>query len=133
MKNPWGEVTGIRPVKIARTMLRSGKTKDEFVEMFKNHLNVSDEKTQLTLNIAVKEMDILKDFNKVLTYLDNSHIDKVCGDIALKVIRNGVYYGYLMDNQDRVIIQELPVNYCRSRFFKEGIPTVEFNMRFFDD
>ena len=64
MKNPWGEVTGIRPVKIARTMLRSGKTKDEFVEMFKNHLNVSDEKTQLTLNIAVKEMDILKDFNK---------------------------------------------------------------------
>ena len=39
MKNPWGEVTGIRPVKIARTMLRSGKTKDEFVEMFKNHKN----------------------------------------------------------------------------------------------
>ena len=64
MKNPWGEVTGIRPVKIARTMLGSGKTKEEFVKMFENELNVSEEKTQLTLNIAVKEMNILKNFNK---------------------------------------------------------------------
>ena len=29
-------------------------------------------------------------------------------------------------------IQELPVNYCRSRFYANGRPVVEFNMRYFD-
>ena len=64
MKNPWGDVTGIRPVKIARAMLASGKTEYDFITRFKNELNVSDEKTQLTLNIAIREMDILKSFDK---------------------------------------------------------------------
>lgn len=64
MKNPWGDVTGIRPVKIARAMLSAGNTEKDFINKFKNEFNVSDEKTQLTLNIAVREINILKNFNK---------------------------------------------------------------------
>lgn len=64
MKNPWGDITGIRPVKIARTMLGEGKSTEEFINKFKNDFCVSDEKTQLTLNIAVREIEILKNFNK---------------------------------------------------------------------
>ncbi len=64
MKNPWGEVTGIRPVKIARNMLSVGKTEYEFKDKFINEMKVSEEKTQLTLNIAIREMNILKDFDK---------------------------------------------------------------------
>ena len=75
---------------------------------------------------------ILKDFSKVLNYLDNSHIKKVCGDIALQVIKNGCYYGYIVDNKDGVVLQELPPNYCRSRYSVAGMPAVEFNMKFFD-
>ena len=30
-------------------------------------------------------------------------------------------------------LQELPPDYCRVRFFTNNMPTVEFNMRFFDD
>ena len=64
MKNPWGEVSGIRPVKIARNMLSVGCTADDFREKFVNELKVGEEKTQLTLNIAIREMNILKNFNK---------------------------------------------------------------------
>lgn len=64
MKNPWGDVTGIRPVKIARTMLSSGKSEKDFFEKFVNEFKVSEEKTQLTLNIAVREINILKNFSK---------------------------------------------------------------------
>ena len=64
MKNPWGEVTGIRPVKIARTMLGKGKTKEKFINKFIDEFKVSKDKTELTLNIAIREMDILKGFNK---------------------------------------------------------------------
>lgn len=64
MKNPWGDVTGIRPVKIARTALGSGSTQEEFISKFMNEFKVSGEKTMLTLNIAVREMGILKNYNK---------------------------------------------------------------------
>lgn len=75
---------------------------------------------------------ILTDFHKVLNYLDNSYVAKVCGDIALGVVKNGAYYGYLVDSPNGVIIQELPINYCRSRFSVGNLPAVEFNMKFFD-
>ena len=75
---------------------------------------------------------ILTDFHKVLNYLDNSYIAKVCGDIALGVVKNGAYYGYVVDSPKGIIIQELPINYCRSRFSVGNLPAVEFNMKFFD-
>lgn len=81
----------------------------------------------------VKEEKVLSDFNTILRFLDNSHIKKICGDIALSVIKNGAYYGYLVPSKDRVILQELPINYCRSIHNIGDIPVVEFNMKFFDD
>lgn len=80
----------------------------------------------------LKAEKILTDFHKILNYLDNSYVAKTCGDIALSVIRNGAFYGYLVDSPKGVIIQELPINYCRSRFSVGNIPAVEFNMKFFD-
>jgi len=76
---------------------------------------------------------ILKDFSVILNYLDNSCIRKTCGDIALKTIVNGAYYGYIVPNNDRIIIQELPPDYCRSRYTVGEFPAIEFNMRFFDE
>lgn len=75
---------------------------------------------------------ILTSFNKVLTYLDNFEVKKFFGDVTLKVVRDGCYYGYLVPQKDKMVIQELPVNYCRSRYSVSGRPAVEFNMKFFD-
>jgi len=74
----------------------------------------------------------LTDFYKVLLYLDNSELKKLFGEIALKVVKNGCYYGYLIPTSKRITVQELPVNYCRSRFIVNGRPAIEFNMRYFD-
>ena len=81
---------------------------------------------------SMKNEKILTDFHKVLHYLDNSYIAKLCNDIALGVVKNGAYYGYRVDSPHGVIIQELPINYCRSRFNQGNLPVVEFNMKFFD-
>lgn len=81
---------------------------------------------------GVKEEKIVGDFHKVLNFLDNSYVKKVCGDMALGVIKNGAYYGYMVPTSKGIIIQELPVNFCRSRFSLNNLPTVEFNMKFFD-
>ena len=82
---------------------------------------------------SIKVEKILTTFDKVLKYLDNSGIKKMLGEISLKVIKNGSYYGYLIPHKERIIIQELPSEYCRSRFSVNGRPAVEFNMRFFDE
>jgi len=80
----------------------------------------------------VKEDKVLTDFCKVLNYLDNSYLKKICGDIALEVIKNGCYYGYVVPSTEGIILQQLPVEYCRSRYSVQGMPAIEFNMKFFD-
>lgn len=82
---------------------------------------------------TVKEDKVLKDFNNILNFLDNSHIKKICGEIALSVIKNGAYYGYIVPSKTSLVLQELPINYCRTIYSIGDIPVVEFNMRFFDE
>lgn len=80
-----------------------------------------------------KNNKILKDYANVLNYFDNSSIKYVFGNIALEVIKEGCYYGYMIDYGDKFIIQQLPAEYCRQRFTQGNIPIIEFNMKFFDD
>lgn len=82
---------------------------------------------------AIKPTKLTEDFFKTLNYLDNFNTKKFFGQVALKVIRNGCYYGYLTAGSGGVVVQELPPGYCRSRFFINGRPAVEFNMKYFND
>ena len=82
---------------------------------------------------SVKEEEVVKEFTRILNYLDNSYIKKNCVEIAQKVVLNGAYYGYLIEGGSGLMLQELPASYCRSRFFVGNKPAIEFNMRFFDE
>lgn len=76
----------------------------------------------------------LEDFFKILKTFDEFNVKKFCGDVALKVIRNGCYYGYLIPTTNgKISVQELPPRYCRTRFCINEQPVVQFNMSFFDD
>lgn len=72
-------------------------------------------------------------FYDILNFLDQMKVKETLGEITLKVIRNGCYYGYLVPGNKVVNIQELPPKYCRSRYKTNGKYAVEFNMKFFDD
>lgn len=76
---------------------------------------------------------ITDQFNKILYFLDSFGVKKFLGAAALRVIRDGCYYGYLIPQGDRFVVQDLPVDYCRSKYFVGGRPAVEMNMKFFDD
>ena len=47
----------------------------------------------------------LTEFYKILLYLDNSELKKLFGEIALKVVKNGCYYGYLIPKTNRMSVQ----------------------------
>lgn len=85
------------------------------------------------LDEKYSQTKVLKEFHDLLKYLDNSDIRKMCGDIALRSIVYGAYYAYLIPCDDRVVLQELPPDYCRSRYNVGDSPAIEFNMRFFDE
>ena len=82
---------------------------------------------------SVKDEKVIEGFNKALLYLDNFEVKRFFGEVALKVLRNGCYYGYLVPQTNKMVIQELPASYCRSRFQVNNRPAIEFNMRYFDD
>ena len=77
---------------------------------------------------------VVKGFYDILTFLDNFQVKKLFGEIALKVVRNGCYYGYLIRESGKSAqLQELPIKYCRTRYNVNEIPAIEFNMKYFDD
>ena len=56
----WGDLTGIRPTKIPRKMLDEGKSDSEILSYMKDTYLVGDEKANLSLDIAKREINILK-------------------------------------------------------------------------
>ena len=60
---PWGDLTGIRPTRIAMNLIEEGKTDEEIWDYMKNTYFVSDEKLSLCLEIAHREKEILKDID----------------------------------------------------------------------
>lgn len=87
--------------------------------------SVNDEK--------IKNEKVLDGFYKSLNLLDKFQVKKKLGEIALKVLRYGAYYGYKIETNTGICLQELDPNYCRSRFFYGDKPAVEFNMKYFDE
>lgn len=76
---------------------------------------------------------IVDGWYKSCRYLENCDLKHLFGDVALKVMRQGCYYGYRVSDSSGSYLQELPVKYCRSRYSWRGRPTVEFNVKFFDE
>lgn len=48
---------------------------------------------------------IFTNFFNVLNFFDEFEVKRFCGKIALRVIRNGCYYGYLIAQNNKVVVQ----------------------------
>lgn len=88
--------------------------------------------TPTIVDKSVSKDKVEKDFYTVLNFLDNSSIKITCGQIALNVVKYGAYYAYIIPSKEGLMLQELPIDYCRSRFFCNNMPVVEFDMSYFD-
>ncbi len=56
---PWGNLTGIRPTKIAYGMLEEGRSEDEILTFLDKKHFVSEEKSRLSIDIAKRERELL--------------------------------------------------------------------------
>lgn len=67
-KLPWGNLTGIRPAKIAELMLEDGKSEEEIRAFMRGTHHVSDAKIDLSMEIAKLEKDLLSRIDPVNGY-----------------------------------------------------------------
>lgn len=89
--------------------------------------------TPIVYDDKLKDTKIIEGWFKSSQLLENCRLKRNFGEIALKVIKRGVYYGYRIDQKSAAYLQELPVDYCRSRYKLNGKPAVEFNIKYFDE
>ncbi|MDE7312336.1 MAG: coproporphyrinogen dehydrogenase HemZ, partial [Eubacterium sp.] len=57
---PWGTLTGVRPVKLALSMLEQGESPQAVADFMKRSYGASWEKIRLSLDIAQRETELLK-------------------------------------------------------------------------
>ena len=89
--------------------------------------------TPIVYDDTIKPEKIIEGWYKASNLLDNCDLRKNFVEIALKVVKNGCYYGYKVEQKEAAYLQELPVDYCRSRYKLNGKYIVEFNIKYFDD
>ena len=105
------------------------RTCNYFAQMYRYDWYIVDEIYDESADLK----KVNKEYKKVLNFLDNSYIRKTCMDIALQVIKDGAYYGCIIPSSTGIMFQELPVDYCRSRYSVGHTPIIELNMKFFDE
>ena len=83
---------------------------------------------------SLSESYIEKKYHNATNFIDNAKLPKLFTHIAIKVLRDGNYYGVIQEVTDKSIsVLDLPIFYCRSRFKdKEGNDIIEFNVTYFD-
>ncbi len=105
---------------------------EQCIGLLDTNAGLYDTTEDQTANEKVRKKQFTN-FFKVLKFLDEFEIKRFCGKVALRVVRNGCFYGYLISQNNKVVVQQLLPNYCRSRFQVNNRPAVEFDMRFFDN
>ena len=76
---------------------------------------------------------ILKAFYAALDFVDKLDVPNTFARITTEWIKTGVYNGILRKDGDKVSIQDLPLEYCRTRFKDfNNLNILEFNLNYFN-
>lgn len=79
-----------------------------------------------------KKVKYDKVYLEVTDYLTKYNIEDTNRYITFSVLLNGVFYGYERVVDDCIVLQELPVQYCRTTYKVNGLNAIEFDFKFFD-
>lgn len=106
---PWGYLTGVRPSKIAYTMLEEGAAKEQIKKHFMEKHYASEEKADLALTVARKELDILTDMDYKTgysLYIGIPFCPSICLYCSFSSYALGAYKDYV-DNYIDALIKEI--------------------------
>lgn len=76
---------------------------------------------------------ITKAFYNACRFIDKLDCPNTLAHITTEWLLVGIYNGILREDENKVVVQDLPLEYCRSRFKDfNGLNILEFDLRYFD-
>ena len=75
---------------------------------------------------------IVKEFESACKFVENLDVPNTFTHISKEWLKVGIYFGILQEDGDKVVIQDLPLAYCRTRFKDfNNLNILEFNLQYF--
>ncbi len=121
---PWGSLTGIRPTRIVMNLMEDGKDDDEIRKIMRDVYCVSDEKISLSLSIAHREKEILKDIdyeNGYSLYIGIPFCPTTCLYCSFTSYPIGAYSGIVDDYLSCI---EKEIDYVAENFKGKTLDTI---------
>jgi len=76
---------------------------------------------------------IIKDFERACIFIEKLDIPNTFNYITKEWLKVGIYNGILREDGEDVVIQDLPLEFCRTRFKDfNNLPILEFNLHYFE-
>lgn len=103
---PWGYLTGVRPSKIAYTMLEEGAEREDIIKEFTDKHFASGNKAELALCVAERERDILREIdykNGYSLYIGIPFCPSICLYCSFSSYSLGAYKDYVEQYLDALI------------------------------
>lgn len=76
---------------------------------------------------------IIKAFYNACSFVEALHVKSTLARITREWLKTGVYFGILQEHGDKVTLQDLPLNFCRTRVKDfNDLPILEFNITYFE-
>lgn len=75
---------------------------------------------------------MIKAFYNACSFVEALNVKTVLARITREWLKSGIYYGVLQEQGEKVVIQDLPIDYCRTRYKDfNDLPVLEFNITYF--
>ena len=78
------------------------------------------------------QTQIIKAFYNACTFVEALDVKNTLSRITREWLKSGIYYGILQENGSKVVVQDLPNEYCRTRYKDfNNLSILEFNIQYF--
>ncbi|MEE1100945.1 MAG: coproporphyrinogen dehydrogenase HemZ [Agathobacter sp.] len=121
---PWGTLTGIRPTKIPMKLIEEGKTRDEIFSYMKDNYLASDEKINLSIDIAEWEKRLLEPIdykNGYSLYIGIPFCPSTCAYCSFTSYPLGVWKNRVDEYLDAL---EKEIDYTAHKFYHKKLNSI---------
>lgn len=75
---------------------------------------------------------ITKAFYNACSFVEALNVKTTLARVTREWLKTGIYYGILQEFGNKVVLQDLPIDYCRTRYKDfNDLPILEFNITYF--
>lgn len=125
-----GEISSIR--ELSRYFYRTNGRYRNNINFFSNLFLYDTLVTPLYESGKGSKTQIIKAFYNACTFVEALNVKTTLARIMREQLKSGVYYGILQEQGSKVVLQDLPIEYCRTRFKDfNDLNILEFDITYF--